>query len=103
MHAVALAPPDVQKLTICPCEQEPARALLQRRASSIASPRAGLQGFLRSPRQSLEGTERDRRVGGMPDKQRGTPMPQSSPTMTDATGLVSTLQHLRNLSEGELF
>ncbi len=73
------------------CPQEPARALLQRRASSIASPTAGIQGFLKSPRQSLDGAERDRRGSSIPGHQRGAVMQQSSPTMTDATGLVSTL------------
>ena len=74
------------------CGQEPARALLQRRTSSIASPRAGLQGILKSPRQSMDGVQEDRRAGGMPGNPRGAPMAQDSPTMTDATGLVCFLQ-----------
>lgn len=70
--------------------QEPARALLQRRTSSVASPRGAGAAFLRSPRQSLDGAERDRRPSGIHGFRRDAPfMPQSYPAMTDATGLVT--------------
>lgn len=68
--------------------------LLQRRASSVASP-SGNQGLLRSPRHSIDGGERDRRPSSVRDLQRGDLKmgdlrAESSPTMTDATGLVTS-------------
>ena len=70
--------------------QVPPRVLLQRRASSVASPNGNTEALLRSPRQSTDGTERaERRLSSAHGLQRNVLVPQSPPTMTDATGLVS--------------
>ena len=74
--------------------QEPSRALLQRRTSLVASPRGAGAAFLRSPRQSLDGAERDRRPSGIHGFRRDAPfMPESYPAMTDATGLVTKIPY----------
>lgn len=45
----------------------------------------------------MDGAERDRRHSGAPIHQRGDLAPQGSPTMTDATGLVGSLQLMQHL------
>ena len=49
-----------------------------------------MEALLKSPRQSTDGLERnDRSLASAHGLQRSVLLPQSSPTMTDATGLVS--------------